>query len=76
LKSGYFSQAPEVMIETSTSMVSSWKSEERTSRHCSMYCCSRAGESGARTALKPVEWNAIGKWHSAAASQSGYQSCW
>ena len=74
MKSGYFSQAPEAISETSTSIVSSWKSAERTSRHCSMYSFSISGVSGARTALNPVEWNEIGKWHSAAASHRGYQS--
>ena len=37
------------------------------------YSFSISGVSGARTALKPVEWKEIGKWHSAAASHSGYQ---
>ena len=41
-----------------------------------MYSFSISGVSGARTALKPVEWKEIGNWHSAAASHSGYQSWW
>ncbi len=73
MKSGYFSQAPEARIDTSTSMVSSWNRAERTSRHWVKNCFSISGVSGARSALKPVEWNAIGNLHSAAASQSGYQ---
>src|SRR5215470_15466820 len=73
LKSGYFSQAPEARSDTSTSIVSSWKRAERTSRHWVKNCFSISGVSGARNALKPVEWNEIGKRHSAAASQSGYQ---
>jgi hypothetical protein len=41
---------------------------ERTSRHCVKYCFSTSGVSGARNALKPVEWNEIGNRHSAAAA--------
>jgi hypothetical protein len=48
--------------------VSSWKRAERTSRHCVKYCFSISGVSGARSALKPVEWNEIGNRHSAAAN--------
>src|SRR5438445_11270473 len=73
LKSGYFSQAPEARIDTSTSIVSSWKSAERTRRHWVKYCFSISGVSGARSALKPVQWNAVGHLHSAEASQSGNQ---
>ena len=54
-------------------MVSSWKSDERTSRYWRVYSFSISGESGARSALKPVEWKEIGNRHSAAASQSGSQ---
>ena len=62
LKSGYFSQAPDASSETSTSIVSSWKRAERTSRHWVKYCFSISGVSGARNALKPVEWNrALGR---------------
>jgi hypothetical protein len=32
------------------------------------YCFSISGVSGARSALKPVEWNEIGNRHSAAAN--------
>ena len=74
MKSGYFSQAPEARIETSTSIVSSWNSAERTSRYCVNTSFSISGVSGARTALKPVEWNEIGNLHSAAASHSANQS--
>src|SRR6266508_651644 len=74
LNSGYFSQAPEAMSDTNTSIVSSWKRAERTSRHGSAYSFSISGVSGVRSPLKPVEWKEIGKRHSAAASHSGYQS--
>ena len=37
------------------------------------YSFSISGVSGARSALKPVEWKEIGNLHSAAASHSGYQ---
>src|SRR5688572_18581673 len=73
LKFGYFSHAPDARIDTSTSIVSSWKSAERTRRHWRLYCASISGVSGARSALKPVEWKEIGKLHSAAASHSAYQ---
>src|SRR5262249_33516123 len=74
LKLGYFSQAPEASSETSTSMVSSWNSDERTRRYWVKYSFSICGLSGARSALKPVEWNEIGKLHSAEASHSWNQS--
>ncbi|MGB9643799.1 MAG: hypothetical protein WCB44_01465, partial [Stellaceae bacterium] len=44
------------------------KRAERTSRHCVKYFFSISGVSGARNALKPVEWNEIGNRHSAAAA--------
>jgi hypothetical protein len=74
LKSGYFSQAPEAISDTNTSIVSSWKSADRTRRHWSVYSFSISGVSGVRSPLNPVEWNEIGKRHSAAASHRGYQS--
>src|SRR5712692_11588315 len=74
LKSGYFSQAPEASSETSTSIVSSWNRAERTNLCWVEYSYSISGVSGARTALKPVEWNEIGNLHSAAASHSAYQA--
>src|ERR1700733_10274407 len=74
LKSGYFSQAPEASRDTRTSIVSVWNSAERTRRYWIAYSFSISGVSGARAALKPVEWNEIGKWHSALASHSAYQS--
>ncbi len=74
LNAGYFSHAPEAISETRTSIVSSWKSAERTRRHGSMYSFSISGVSGVRRPLNPVEWKEIGKWHSAAASHSWYQS--
>ena len=73
---GYFSGAPEAMTETSTSIVSSWKSAERTSRHWTMYFASSAGVLGWRTFLKPVEWKEMGKLHSAAASHITCHSGW
>src|SRR6266849_1493903 len=76
LKSGYFSQAPEARIEAKTSIVSSWNKVERTSRHWVRTSFSISGVSGARTALKPVEWNEIGNLHSAEASHSTNQSGW
>src|SRR6266852_9292994 len=76
LNSGYFSQAPEASSETSTSIVSSWNSAERTSRHSVKHSFSISGVSGARTALNPVEWNEIGNLHSAAASHNAYQAWW
>src|SRR5690242_844224 len=74
LKFGYLSQAPEANSETSTSIVSVWNSADRTRRYCTAYSFSISGVSGARAALKPVEWNEIGKRHSAAASHNAYQS--
>ena len=76
MNSGYFSQAPEASSEASTSIVSSWNSVERTSRHWVKTSFSISGVSGARTALNPVEWNEIGNLHSAAASHSANQSGW
>ena len=75
-RSGNFSRAPEAITDTSTSIVSSWNSDERTSRRWTMYCCSICGVSGARSPLKPVEWKEIGNRHSAAASHIGCHSCW
>ena len=61
LKSGYFSQAPDASSDTRTSIVSVWNSADRTSRYWMAYSFSISGVSGARAALKPVEWKAIGK---------------
>src|SRR5262249_56180132 len=72
LKSGYSSQAPEARSDTSTSMVSSWNRAERPNRHWVKNCFSISGVSGARSALKPVQWNAIGTFHSAEPSHSAY----
>src|SRR6266545_1240345 len=74
LNSGYFSQAPDASSDTRTSIVSVWNSADRTRRYSMAYSFSISGESGARAALKPVEWKEIGKRHSAAASHSAYQS--
>ena len=56
--------------------MSSWNSVERTSRHWVKTSFSISGVSGARTALKPVEWNEIGNLHSADASHSANQAGW
>src|ERR1700733_4768653 len=74
LKFGYFSHAPEASSDTSTSIVSVWNRAERTRRYSVAYSFSISGEFGARVAWKPVEWKEIGNRHSAAASQSAYQS--